>query len=155
MQSGALPVLGGYIAAIVAGPVSIRPLDWSCPPLAIAPTPSTTAAGCDLRRAAPQRDQQRSFDRRFAPLRSRKPNGDVGAAPWCLGFHAAMQPRLKVSALLLDLSNINHGLLLRILFHGINDQRRPLLGPARKERDIAEFLRNIPAAARRCASTGC
>lgn len=30
-----LPVLDGYIAAIVAGPVSISPLDWICPQLAI------------------------------------------------------------------------------------------------------------------------
>ena len=30
-----LPVLDGYIAAIVAGPVSISPLDWICPLLAI------------------------------------------------------------------------------------------------------------------------
>jgi len=30
-----LPVLDGYVAAIVAGPVSISPLDWICPLLAI------------------------------------------------------------------------------------------------------------------------
>ena len=30
-----MPVLDGYIAAIVAGPVSISPLDWICPLLAI------------------------------------------------------------------------------------------------------------------------
>jgi uncharacterized protein len=30
-----LPVLDGYVAAIVAGPVSIGPLDWICPLLAI------------------------------------------------------------------------------------------------------------------------
>src|SRR6516164_11167975 len=30
-----LPVLDGYVAAIVAGPVSIGPLDWICPLLAV------------------------------------------------------------------------------------------------------------------------
>ena len=30
-----MPVLDGYIAAIVTGPVSISPLDWICPLLAI------------------------------------------------------------------------------------------------------------------------
>ena len=30
-----LPVLDGYVAAIVAGPVSMSPLDWICPLLAI------------------------------------------------------------------------------------------------------------------------
>lgn len=80
---------------------------------------------------------------RFAPLHSRKPNGDVDAARSCRGFHAPMQPRLKAWAPLLDLSNINHGhLLLPILLHCVDDQGRPLLGPARKGRDTAEFLRN-------------
>src|SRR5207247_11163324 len=75
---------------------------------------------------------------RFAPLHSCKPNGDVDAAPWCQGFHAAMQPRLKAWAPLLELSNINRGLLLPILLHCVDDQGRPLLGPARKGRDTAE-----------------
>src|SRR4029077_11122674 len=30
-----MPVLDGYVAAIVAGPVSISPLDWICPLLGI------------------------------------------------------------------------------------------------------------------------
>jgi yecA family protein len=30
-----MPMLDGYVAAIVAGPVSISPLDWICPLLAI------------------------------------------------------------------------------------------------------------------------
>jgi uncharacterized protein len=41
----------------------------------------------------------------------RKPNGDVDARPWCLGFHAAMQPRLSAWAPLLDIHDINYGLL--------------------------------------------
>lgn len=30
-----IPMLDGYVAAIVAGPVSICPLDWICPLLAV------------------------------------------------------------------------------------------------------------------------
>ena len=30
-----VPMLDGYVAAIVAGPVSIDPLDWICPLLAV------------------------------------------------------------------------------------------------------------------------
>ncbi len=30
-----IPMLDGYVAAIVAGPVSIDPLDWICPLLAV------------------------------------------------------------------------------------------------------------------------
>jgi uncharacterized protein len=78
-------------------------------------------------------------------MHRRKPNGDVDARPWCRGFHAAMQPRLPAWAPLLDLSNINHCLLLPILLHCIDDHGRPLLGPARKGRDTEEFLRNAHA----------
>ena len=58
-----------------------------------------------------------------------------------------MHPRLKAWAPLLDLSNINHGLLLPILLCCVDDQGRPLLGPARKGRDTAEFLPNAYRAA--------
>jgi hypothetical protein len=44
--------------------------------------------------------------------------------PWCLGFQAAMQPRLSAWAQLLDTRNINHGLLLTILLHCVDDQER-------------------------------
>ena len=50
---------------------------------------------------------------------------------------------------LLDTRNINHGLLLPILLHCVDDQRRPLLGPTRKGPTTAQFLRDartdIPA----------
>ena len=61
-----------------------------------------------------------------------------------------MRPRQSDWAPLLDLSNINHGLLLPILLHCVDDQRRPLLGPARIGRETEEFLHSahsdIPAA---------
>ncbi|WP_426443562.1 hypothetical protein [Bradyrhizobium genosp. P] len=87
--------------------------------------------------------------KKFEPIHPRKPNGDVDARPWCQEFHAAMQPRLSAWAPLLDTRNINHGLLLPILLHCVDDQGRPLLGPARKGPETKEFLRNahtdIPA----------
>jgi uncharacterized protein len=80
-------------------------------------------------------------------VHSRNPKGDNDARPWCQEFHAAM--RLPAWASLLDLSNINHGLFLPILLHGVDDHAHPLLGPARKGREIEELLRNahtdIPA----------
>jgi hypothetical protein len=86
---------------------------------------------------------------RFQPIHRRKPNGDVDARPWCQGFHAAMRLRLPAWAPLLDLSDINHGLLLPILLHCVDDHGHPLLGWARKGRETEEFLRNahtdIPA----------
>jgi uncharacterized protein len=86
---------------------------------------------------------------RFEPIHQRKPNGDVDARPWCLGFHAAMRSRISAWAPLLDTRNVNHGLLLPILIH-CDDQGRPLLGPTNKARQTEQFLRNahgdIPAA---------
>jgi uncharacterized protein len=112
-----LPVLDGYIAAIVAGPVSISPLDWICPLLAIdadafnhGGTPEFAAISAVVQRHNEISNVLSTAPHRFAPLHSRKPNGDVDAAPWCQGFHAAMQPRLKSWAPLLDTRNINHGL---------------------------------------------
>jgi uncharacterized protein len=79
---------------------------------------------------------------RFEPIHQRKPNGDVDARPWCLGFHAAMRPRISAWAPLLDTRNVNHGLLLPFLMHCAGDQGRPLLGPTSKGRQIEQFLRN-------------
>jgi hypothetical protein len=60
-----------------------------------------------------------------------------------------MQPRLAAWAPLLDTRNINHGLLLPILLHCVDDQGHPLLGPTRKGPETKEFLReahtDIPA----------
>ena len=152
-----IAMLDGYVTAIVAGPVSISPPNWICPLLAIdadafnhGGTPEFAAISAVVQRHNEISNVLSTAPHRFAPMHSRKPNGDVDAAPWCQGFHAAMHPRLKAWAPLLDLSNINHGLLLPILLHCVDDQGRPLLGPARKGRDTAEFLRNahsdIPAA---------
>nr|WP_246754584.1 hypothetical protein [Bradyrhizobium diazoefficiens] len=51
---------------------------------------------------------------------------------------------------MLDVNNVNHGLLLPILLHCRDDQDRPLLGPPRSGRETEDFLRNaylgIPAA---------
>jgi uncharacterized protein len=90
-----LPVLDGYIAAIVAGPVSISPLDWICPLLAIdadafnhGGTPEFAAISAVVQRHNEISNVLSTAPHRFAPLHSRKPNGDVDAAPWCQGFHA-------------------------------------------------------------------
>jgi len=152
-----LPVLDGYIAAIVAGPVSISPLDWICPLLAIdadafnhGGTPEFAAISAVVQRHNEISNVLSTAPHRFAPLHSRKPNGDVDAAPWCQGFHAAMQPRLKAWAPLLELSNINRGLLLPSCCTVSTIRAGHCLDRRGKGRDTAEFLRNahsdIPAA---------
>lgn len=53
-----------------------------------------------------------------------------------------MRLRLSAWAPLLDTRNINHGLLLPILLHCVDNQGHPLLGPPRPGRETEEFLRN-------------
>jgi uncharacterized protein len=151
-----IPTLDGYVAAIVAGPLSISPLDWICPLLAVdadafnhGGTPEFAAISAVVRHHNDISNILSTAPHRFEPMHRRKPNGDIDARPWCQGFHAAIRPRLLAWAPLLDTSNINHGLLLPILLHCVDDQGHPLLGPARKGRETKEFLRNahtdIPA----------
>ena len=117
-----IPTLDGYVTAIVAGPVSISPLDWICPLLAIdadafnhGGTPEFAAISAVVRRHNDISNTLSTAPHQFEPIHQRKPNGEVDARPWCLGFHAAMQPRLSAWAPLLDTRNINHGLLRSIL----------------------------------------
>lgn len=144
-----IPMLNGYVAAIVAGPVSINPLDWICPLLAVdanAFNRGGTAEFAAISAVAQHHNDISNIlstaPHRFQPMHRREPNGDVDARPWCRGFHAAMRLRMSAWAPLLDLSNINHGLLLPILLHCVDDQGHPLLGPARKGPETEEFLRN-------------
>jgi uncharacterized protein len=144
-----IAMLDGYVAAIVAGPVSISPLDWICPLLAVdaeafnhGGTPEFAAISAVARHHNDISNTLSTAPNRFQPMHQRKPNGDVDARPWCQGFHAAMRLQLPAWAPLLDLSNINHGLLLPILLHCVDDRGHPMLGPARKGRETEEFLRN-------------
>jgi uncharacterized protein len=98
-----LPMLDGYVAAIVAGPVSIGPLDWICPLLAIdadafnhGGTPEFAAISAVALRHNDISNTLSTAPPRFTPIHRRKPSGDVDARPWCQGFHAAI--RLRISA---------------------------------------------------------
>ncbi|MCP1729093.1 uncharacterized protein ABIF38_008591 [Bradyrhizobium japonicum] len=152
-----LPMLDGYVAAIVAGPVSMSPLDWICPLLAIdadafnhGGTPEFAAISAVALRHNEISQILSTTPNQFAPMHRRQPNGVVDPRPWCQGFYAAMRLRLSAWAPLLDASNVNHRLLLPILLHCRDDQAGPLLGPPRTGRETRDSLRNahldIPAA---------
>ncbi|MGF6425641.1 uncharacterized protein ABIE91_000861 [Bradyrhizobium elkanii] len=148
-----LPMLGGYVAAIVAGPVSINPLDWICPLLAIdadafnhGGTPEFAAISAVALRYNEISQILSTTPRQFEPMHRRKANGGVDPRPWCQGFYAAMRLRLLAWAPMLDASNVNHGLLLPILLHCRDDQGRPLLGPPRNGRETWRAYADIPAA---------
>jgi len=146
-----LPMLDGYVAAIVAGPVSIDPPDWICPLLAVdadafnhGGTPEFAAICAVARRHNDISRVLSTSPDRFEPMHRRKSNGEVDPRPWCRGFHAAMRLRMSDWAPLLT-GNVKHGLLLPILLHCRDDQGRPLLGPARRSRETRDFLRNAHA----------
>jgi uncharacterized protein len=151
-----LPMLDGYVAAIVAGPVSISPLDWICPLLAIdadafnhGGTAEFAAISAVVQHHNGISNTLSNNPKRFELIHQRKPNGDLDARPWCLGFHAAMQPRLSAWAPLLDTRSTNHGLLRTILIHCMDDQDRSRLGPTGKRPEIKQLPRDahtdIPA----------
>ena len=141
-----LAILDGYVAAIVAGPVSMSPLDWICPLLAIdadafnhGDTPEFAAISAVALRHNEISQTLSTAPDQFEPMHRRKSNGDIDPRPWCQGFYAAMRLRLSVWAPLLDASNVNHGLLLPILLHCRDDQGCPLLGPPRRSRDTGDL----------------
>ena len=151
-----IAMLDGYVTAIVAGPVSISPLEWICSLLAVdadafnhGGTPEFAAISAVALRHNDISNILSTASNRFEPMHRRKPDGDVDPRPWCRGFYAAMRLRMSDWAPLLDTSNADHGLLLPILLHCRDDQGRPLLGSTRKGRKARELLRNahtdIPA----------
>ena len=131
-----LPVLDGYVAAIVAGPVSMSPPDWICPLLAIdadafnhGGTPEFAAISAVALRHNEISNTLSTTPDRFKPMHRREASGDIDARPWCQGFYAAMQLRISAWAPLLDASNLHYGRLRPILMHCCDHQGRPLLGP--------------------------
>jgi uncharacterized protein len=98
-----LPVLDGYVAAIVAGPLSMSPLDWICPLLAIdadafnhGGTLEFAAISAVALRHNEISNTLSTTPDRFKPMHRREASGDIDARPWCQGFYAAM--RLRISA---------------------------------------------------------
>jgi uncharacterized protein len=147
--ASSMAMLDGYVAAIVAGPVSISPLDWICPLLAVdagafnhGGTAEFAAISAVVQHHNNISNTLSTAPNRFTPIHRTKPNGDIDARPWCQGFHAAMQPRILAWAPLLDTDNISHALLLPILVHCVDDQGQPLLGPTRTGHKTKELLRN-------------
>nr|WP_082905707.1 MULTISPECIES: YecA family protein [Bradyrhizobium] len=145
-----IPMLDGYAAAIVAGPVSMSPLGWICPLLAIdadafnhGGTPEFAAISAVALRHNEISNTLSTAPDRFEPMHRREVNGDIDPRPWCQGFYAAMQLRPSAWAPLLDAGNVNHGLLLPILLHGRDDQSRPPLGSPQGGRNA---YAEIPAA---------
>ena len=164
--AASIPMLDGYVAAIVAGPVSIDPLDWICPLLAVdadafnhGGTSEFTAICAVARRHNDISRVLTTTPDRFEPMHRRKPNGEVDPRPWCRGFYAAMRLRMSDWAPLLDTSDVNHALLLPILLHCRDDQgvqcSDHLGAAARLGNFCATPTAIFQPSSRPCANTGC
>jgi len=142
-----LSMLDGFVAAIVVGPVSIAPLDWICPLLGVEPeafnhdTEEFAAiAAAAMRFNVIGKGLVEAPDR-YEPLFLRGAEGDVDARPWCMGFYAAMELRLLSWSKLLQTGSVDHGLLLPILFHCVDDAGQPMIGPLRAGAHTRAFTR--------------
>jgi uncharacterized protein len=164
--AASLPVLDGYVAAIVAGPVSISPLDWICPLLAVdadafnhGGTPEIAAISAVVQHHNAISKTLSNYPDRFAPIHHRESNGDVDARSWCRGFHTAMQPRLSAWAPLVDIRNVNHGLLLPVLLHCVDNHADRCSGRQPRAPRPQNFCATLTAISQRpsrpCASIGC
>src|ERR1700682_1875176 len=151
-----LSMLDGFVTAIVAGPRATGARGGGRPPLGIevaafnhGGTPEFAAISAVAVRHNVIVETLSKAPKSFEPIFARKPNRDIDAGPWCEGFYAAMKLRLSAWAPLRNLADINHGLLLPILFHCVDDQGRPMLGPPRQGPDTDQFRRtaykDIPA----------
>jgi uncharacterized protein len=132
-----LSMLGGFVTAIVGGPVSLDPPEWVFPLLGIdidafnhGGTPEFAAISAVAVRHNGIVETLSTAPKMFEPIFTRKPNRDIDAAPWCQGFYAAMKLRLSAWAPLRNPADIIHGLLLPILVHCVDNQGCPLLGPS-------------------------
>ena len=84
--------------------------------------------------------------RRPSTLRDKRNAHGIGKSE---ALYAAMKLRLSAWAPLRNLADINHGLMLPILFHCVDDQGRPTLGTPRQGLETEQFRRtaykDIPA----------
>ena len=129
-----IPTLDGYITAIVAGPVSISPLDWICPLLAIdadAFNHGGTAEFAAISAVAQHHNDisntLSTAPQLFRPIYRSKPGGGTDVRSWCQGFYAAMKLRLLAWSPLLSLDGPDYHLLLPVLLFCTDDNGRPVV----------------------------
>jgi uncharacterized protein len=139
-------MLDGYLTAIVAGPCSISPDEWFMDLLgehgriATASGKSLAAIRAIVARLNAISEGLSVAPHQHAPLFERTDGGLVLPQSWCMGFLRAMQLRPYAWWPLLNVSRIDHGLVLPILLHCTDPVGRPMLGPPREGPETEEFL---------------
>lgn len=140
-------MLDGYLTAIVVGPCSIPPDEWFVDLLGerghIATAAGTTLAAimAIAARFNAISEGLSTAPGKHAPIFEKTDDGMALPQPWCMGFLSAMQLRFDAWHPLLDLSRMDHGLMLPILLYCTDPRGRPLLGPPREGPETKEFLR--------------
>jgi uncharacterized protein len=129
-----IAMLDGYVAAIVAGPVSISPLDWICPLLAIdadafnhGGTPEFAAITAVVQRHNDISNTLSMAPQLFKPIFRSKTGGGVDVRPWCHGFYSAMKLRLLAWSPLLSFDNPDYHPLLPVLLFCADENGRPVV----------------------------
>ena len=140
-------MLDGYLTAIAIGPCSIPPEKWFVHLLGergrIASASGATMAALTVIATRFNAISQglSLAPSKHAPLFEKTGDGLALPHPWCMGFLSAMQLRFDEWQPLLDLSRIDHGLLLPILLYCTDPLGRPMLGPPREGPETEQFLR--------------
>ena len=140
-------MLDGYLTAIVIGPCSIPPDEWFAHLLGergrIASASGATLAALTTiaTRFNAISEGLSLAPSKHAPLFEKTDDGLALPHPWCMGFLSAMQLRFDDWRPLLDLSRIDHGLILPILLYCTDPLGRPMLGPPREGPETEQFLR--------------
>ncbi len=141
-------MMDGYLTAIVVGPCSISPDEWLVDLLgargriAAAAGKTLAAITAIVARFNATSEGLSTAPDKHAPIFEKTEDGRALPQPWCMGFLGAMRLHSDAWRPLLDLSHVDHRLLLPILLHCTDPLGQPVLGPPRDGPETEEFLRN-------------
>ena len=128
-----IPMLDGFITAIVAGPTSFNPPDWICRLLGVEFAAFTseneeTFAICAVAlRHNEISNTLSTAPKTFEPMFARKSDGGFDVQTWCDGFYAAIQLRPQAWSPMLNAGSAEHRLLRPILIHCLDEAGLPVL----------------------------
>lgn len=152
-----ISMLDGFLTAIVVGPATYKPLAWLCPLIGVSKDTINDGGTEEYAAVAGVAAHHNTLattlsetPQRFTPIFEHDANGAVDVAPWCRGFHAAIQLNPKLWRKLLPARGLAHRWLIPILAHCTDADGRPVRGapPPGPLTDLARFdaEREIPGA---------
>ena len=139
-------MLDGYLTAIVIGPCSIPPDEWFVHLLgehgriATASGAALAAITTIVARFNAISEGLSLAPSKHTPIFEKTGGGLALPHPWCMGFLSAMRLRFDEWQPLLDLSRIDHGLLLPILLYCTDPRARPVNAGEKTDRQAGVKL---------------